>query len=95
VPSGIAEASLALQLLGMAWRLLGQLVAVESLVFVLLRPKPLEQLHSMLAKGACSFNGALQRLGLVNSALSLGEQHVATFSCGALLCVLCTVMHCL
>ena len=69
----IAETSLVLQLLGAGWRVMGQLVAVESLAFVLLRPKRLEELHDMLARSVCSLSSRLHTLGLVGSPLSLGE----------------------
>jgi hypothetical protein len=69
----MAEASLALQLLGVVWRMLGQLVAVESLVFVILRPKLLQQLHALLASGAVTLSAALHRLGLIRSELLPGE----------------------
>jgi hypothetical protein len=69
----IAEASLVLQLLGALWRLMGQLVAVESLVFVMLRPKLLQQLHKLMAAGAVSLSAALQRLGLTTGQLLPGR----------------------
>jgi hypothetical protein len=70
----IAETSLALQLLGVLWRLMGQLVAVESLVFVWLRPKALQRLHELLATGAVSLSAALHRMGLTRSQLLPGAQ---------------------
>jgi hypothetical protein len=71
--TAIAEANLALQLLGVVWRMLGQLVAVESLVFVILRPKLLQHLHALLASGAVTLSAALHRLGLIRSELLPGE----------------------
>ncbi len=62
-----------LQLLAAGWRIMGQLVAVESLVFVLLRPRPLEQMHELLARSVWSLSSRLHQLGLVRSPLSLGE----------------------
>jgi hypothetical protein len=70
----IAEVSLVLQLLGVLWRLLGQLVAVETLVFVTLRPKMLQQLHKLLATGAVSLSAVLNRLGLTAGRLLPGAQ---------------------
>ncbi len=75
----IAETSLVLQLLAAGWRMMGQLVAVESLVFVLLRPRPLEQMHELLASSVWSLSSRLHQLGLVRSPLSLGEFTAARF----------------
>jgi hypothetical protein len=55
------------------WRLLGQLVAVEALVFVIARPKLLQRLHSLLATGAVSLSAALQKVGLISSRLLPSE----------------------
>jgi hypothetical protein len=71
--SAVTETSIVLQLLAVLWRLLGQLVAVESLVFVLLRPKLLQRLHRLLAAKAVSLSAALHRLGLISSPLLPGE----------------------
>ncbi len=68
----IADASLVLQLLGVLWRLMGQLVAVESLVFVMLRPKLLRKLHTLLASGVLSLSAALQQLGLTSTRMLPG-----------------------
>ncbi len=68
----VAEASIVLQLLGVAWRLLGQLVAVEALVFVIARPKLLQQLHQLLAAKAVSLSALLLRLGLASTQLLPG-----------------------
>jgi hypothetical protein len=68
----IAEANIALQLLGAVWRLLGQLVVVEVLIFVVLRPKVLQRLHQLLATGAVSLSTAMRKLGLTSSALDNG-----------------------
>jgi hypothetical protein len=61
-----------LQLLGVLWRLLGQLVAVESLVFVILRPKLLQGLHQLLAGKAASASAVLHKLGLMRGKLLPG-----------------------
>jgi hypothetical protein len=71
--STLADTSLALQLVGVLWRLLGQLVAVESLVFVILRPKLLLQLHTLLAGKAVSLSAVLRRLGLLRGELLPGK----------------------
>jgi hypothetical protein len=57
---------------GVLWRLLGQLVAVETLVFVILRPKMLQRLHMLLAGKAVSLSAALHRLGLISDQLQPG-----------------------
>ncbi len=69
----MAETSLVLQLLGVLWRLLGQLVAVESLVFVIMRPKLLQGLHARLAKHAVYLTSWLHGLGLIRGKLRPGE----------------------
>ena len=69
----IAKASVALQLLGVLWRLLGQLIAVDTLVVVMLRPKLLVRLHKLLASGAVTLSAALRGLGLTTSQLVPGE----------------------
>jgi hypothetical protein len=73
--AAIAKTNIALQLLGAVWRLLGQLVAVEALVFVMLRPKVLVQLHQVLSSKAVALSDAMQRLGLTSSALNEGGLH--------------------
>ena len=83
--AAIADTSLALQLFGVLWRLLGQLVAVESLVVVILRPKLLQQLHKLLARKAVSLSAALHRLGLISTQLLPG-QGLAPLAHPALLC---------
>jgi hypothetical protein len=70
--TAIAETNIALQLLGAVWRLLGQLVAVEALTFVMLRPRLLLQLHHLLADKAVAFSSAMHKLGLTSSGLSEG-----------------------
>ena len=60
----------------MLWTLLGQVVAVETLVFVLLRPKLLKQLHEKLSERFVSISRALQDLGLVKEPLEQGEQRL-------------------
>jgi hypothetical protein len=77
----ITEANIALQLLGAVWRLLGQLVVVDVLIFVVLRPKVLQQLHQLLATGAVSLSTAMRKLGLTSSALDEGGLRGASTSC--------------
>jgi hypothetical protein len=71
----MAELALGLQLLGAAWRLLGQLAAVEGLAFALLRPWPLRPLHRLLAALAVKLGAALQALRLVRQPLTQGAAH--------------------
>jgi hypothetical protein len=79
--SRVTDASIVLQLLGVLWRLLGQLVAAEALVFVIARPKLLQRLHSLLATGAVSLSAVLQKLGLISSRLLPGEpRHLAVLA---------------
>jgi hypothetical protein len=73
IAANIAAASLALQLLAVAWRLLGQLVALESLVFVLTRPRILVWLHEMLASLAVKLAGPLASLGILEEPIDEGE----------------------
>ena len=80
----IAAASIALQLLGAIWRLLGQLVAVEVLIFVMLRPKVLQRLHQLLATAAVSLSTAMRKLGLTSSALDEGGLRGAARGCEGL-----------
>ena len=71
----LAAMSLLLQLLSAIWRIVGQLAAVESLVLALLLPRrPLQKLHTLLAKALVSLGAGLSKLGLVQSPLSLGKR---------------------
>jgi hypothetical protein len=80
--TAIAETNIALQLLGAVWRLLGQLVAVEALTFVMLRPKVLVQLHQVLSTKAVAFSNAMHKLGLTSSGLSEGGLLLALWVAG-------------
>ncbi len=82
--TAIAVTSIALQLLGAVWRLLGQLVVVEVLTFVMLRPKVLQRLHQLLATRAVSFSTAMHKLGLNSSALNEGG--LQGRCCSSMLC---------
>jgi hypothetical protein len=73
VAAGAAQASILLQLVGAVWRLVGQVVAVETLVFLMLRPRVLQQLHRLLASGLVSLSEALRSVGLSNREMTLGE----------------------
>jgi hypothetical protein len=73
----IAAASLVFQLLAVVWRLLGQLVAVEYLVFVLYRPSALLKLHQALRKGAVTLANALRQLGIISRSMSAGAPAAA------------------
>ncbi len=68
----LAAASLALQLAGAAWRLLGQLAAAEQLLFALLRPAWLHRAHTSLAGALVSLGRGMQRLALVDAPLLRG-----------------------
>jgi hypothetical protein len=76
----IAEVNIALQLLAGAWRLMGQLVAVETLVFVLVRPRALTGLHERLARATHSLGSKLSSLGMLKDLPSLGEHPQCTTS---------------
>jgi hypothetical protein len=62
-----------MQLVGAAWRLLGQLAAAEQLLFALLRPAWLQRLHAKLAGALASPGCGLQACGLLREPLPLGE----------------------
>ena len=68
----LAVASLALQLAGAAWRLLGQLAAAQQLLFALLRPAWLQRVHTFLAGALASLGRGMQRLALVDTPLTRG-----------------------
>ena len=76
----LAQASISLQLLGTVWTLLGQVVAVETLVFVLLRPRLLRKLHALLSSGSYTLGQALRDMGLLHKSLSIREC-IITVSC--------------
>jgi hypothetical protein len=76
----VAEVNLGLVLFGVAWRLLGQLVALETLVYVYARPKVLQLLHNFLATKMVSLSAALHRLGLTSTPLLPGDHLGRCFS---------------
>jgi hypothetical protein len=72
----LAAMSLLLQLFSALWSITGQLAAVEMLAVALLLPRrPLQGLHTLLARALVSLGGGLSKLGLVGSPLLMGEGH--------------------
>ncbi len=90
--TAIAIASIVLQLLSMLLRLFGQLVAVETLVFAVFRPKLLQRLHHWLAGKAAFISAVLHRLRLMRGKLLPGGLALAGSCPGRLL--RCTVQAC-
>ena len=70
--TAVAQAGLAVQLAAVLWRLLGQLLALESLCFVLLKPRWLAALHARLVGAAVWISGALHRAGAGGRVLDEG-----------------------
>jgi hypothetical protein len=61
-----------MQLVGAAWRLLGQLAAAEQLLFALLRPAWLQRLHGKLAGALAAPGCGLQGRVLLRDRLTPG-----------------------
>jgi hypothetical protein len=62
------------QLAAVLWRLLGQLLALEGLVFVLFKPRWLTGLHSWLARAVVRISGALHRAGASGRVMDIGAR---------------------
>ncbi len=71
--AALACASIAIQLAAVLWRLLGQLLAVEGLVFVLFKPQWMVSLHLRLAFAVVWMGKALQRAGAIESCVDISE----------------------
>jgi hypothetical protein len=71
--AALACASIAVQLAAVIWRLLGQLLAVEGLVFVLFKPQWMVSLHVRLAFAVVRISSALQRAGAIESCVDISE----------------------
>jgi hypothetical protein len=70
--AAVAQAGLVVQLAAVLWRLLGQLLALEGLVFVLLKPVWLARLHLRLVNAVVWISGALQRAGAGRRVMDAG-----------------------
>jgi hypothetical protein len=72
--AAVAQAGLAVQLAAVLWRLLGQLLALEGLVFVLFKPRWLAGLHGWLARAVVHISGALHRAGASGRVMDIGAR---------------------
>ncbi len=72
--AAVAQAGLAVQLAAVLWRLLGQLLALEGLVFLLFKPRWLTALHTRLVGAAVWISGALDRAGAGGQVLDEGAR---------------------
>ncbi len=61
-----------MQLAAVLWRLLGQLLALEGLVFVLLKPRWMGRLHAWLAGAVVRLSGVLHRAGAIDNVVDIG-----------------------
>jgi hypothetical protein len=71
--SHLAKASFAVQVAGVVWRLLGQLVAVEGIVFVLFKPRWMVGLHMWLAALVLRLSRGLHRAGVTEHVIDISE----------------------
>jgi hypothetical protein len=89
--AALACASIAVQLAAVLWRLLGQLMAVEGMVFVLFKPQWMVSLHLRLASAVVRISSALQRAGAIESCVDISEwqEHLMDCCIGLTECLCC------
>jgi hypothetical protein len=58
---------------GLLWRLLVLTAALDTMVFVVFRPAPLERLHQLLSRATVSASAGMYSMRLMRSPISQGE----------------------